>query len=1189
MNNITVLSDTKQKIRYVYHLSDIHIRSPERNDEYINVFNCLYNHLSKALSGSIIVITGDVMHLKTFLMPESVRMAHELFSSLANYAPVIVIPGNHDFNMANRSRLDALSPILINICESKNVFYLRDSGYYQYNNLLFGVSSIFDDMLLKAPIKKEHISIALYHGSIRNITMDDGTLFRDEIAKYDYGMLGDIHAHSFVNENKTIGYAGSLIQQSFGETIDGHGFIKWDLMSGSAVHIDIKNDYCFATINIVNGEITSDISNLSKKIRVRFTTTETTESQLRSIIDHLKQSHDIIEMKVISSLVTKTKRIESQTSTIQDSAFANHLSDYAPETAEELKKLHESIYKTVMHDKKDSISDASHSNSQKWSIIELRFSNMLCYGKDNIIEFDKYEPNKIIGIVAPNHYGKSAILDIILFVLFDRFSRGERRDILNKKKNTLQCSIVFKIGDQKYKIERKGTRSTSKVSVTIDVKFIKYDIDTDEEINLSGIDKNDTNRKICELVGNYDDYLVTCFCLQENHRTNFIEMTKLQKKDYLNDILKLNAYSFCHKYAKEKLKELNTELSIYSKDINNKTMTEMTDQALSLTKEIDLLSKQIELNAKIIHMYCPFIDGNKYNYESIIKAENDLLLQKQLYTGKDINELKMELERLESEYLNWLEDNNISAVESEINALFTQLIKIVPVSSVIDERDKWRQRIAEIDNTFNDMLDENNLLEQKKALESELLKMKRSVIGGLSFNDSIKTDVWDLDQIITKELSLISESKDRIQGHIEMINDFIEASQEDVLIERYRLLKKQKQDLLRGIEGCNLKDHLIAFEKSLRKLKRDIDDNINYINDIATQALIKTTETELRDVNEDLERIAASKAAQSEKVLLMEKISLTTEKITLYETHISSVAHNQIINNKIDILKAKLIELRKKELDYKTQKSDLESMITKMMAIDKLIDDNNINKGKCVLNESFMQLDESMRKMRDRLMNENSLLEKQRMSKVTLLTLTKKDISDYIATYQKHDELTKQNNLYQSYIKMVGPDGLPYTILKTYLPLIEKDVNKVLGTMVSFEIEIVFHDVLKANDHAVKNIKANIGCVDVNIRYPNSNPYNVSLASGFEKFIINLAIRLVLGNISMSSKPNFFIIDEGWSCMDTENKNNIPAIMDYLKSQFDHIIIISHLEELKNQSEYTINIERANGLSKVTNAMMVYD
>ena len=71
----------------------------------------------------------------------------------------------------------------------------------------------------------------------------------------------------------------------------------------------------------------------------------------------------------------------------------------------------------------------------------------------------------------------------------------------------------------------------------------------------------------------------------------------------------------------------------------------------------------------------------------------------------------------------------------------------------------------------------------------------------------------------------------------------------------------------------------------------------------------------------------------------------------------------------------------------------------------------------------------------------------------------------------------------------------------------------------------------------------------------------------------------------MSSKPNFFIIDEGWSCMDKENLGNVSVVMKFMKELYDHVIIISHLDELKEQADYALTIEKnKQNFSHINNA-----
>jgi DNA repair exonuclease SbcCD ATPase subunit len=189
----------------------------------------------------------------------------------------------------------------------------------------------------------------------------------------------------------------------------------------------------------------------------------------------------------------------------------------------------------------------------------------------------------------------------------------------------------------------------------------------------------------------------------------------------------------------------------------------------------------------------------------------------------------------------------------------------------------------------------------------------------------------------------------------------------------------------------------------------------------------------------------------------------------------------------------------------------------------------------------------------------------------------------YLINETKYNKKDNEIKLYKSYCETMNSKGLPYEIIKKYLPHIEGEVNAILHFMVPFNIEFIYHDETQIAKRKLKNTKANAGSVGINICKQNSAPYATDLASGSEIFIIGLAVRIALCKISLTAKPNFFIIDEGWDCLDNENLSNISGIMDYIKTQYEHIIIISHLNELKGQANYVINIKREKNFSHVDN------
>ena len=133
------------------------------------------------------------------------------------------------------------------------------------------------------------------------------------------------------------------------------------------------------------------------------------------------------------------------------------------------------------------------------------------------------------------------------------------------------------------------------------------------------------------------------------------------------------------------------------------------------------------------------------------------------------------------------------------------------------------------------------------------------------------------------------------------------------------------------------------------------------------------------------------------------------------------------------------------------------------------------------------------------------------------------------------------------------------------LPLIQDEVNEILAQLVEFTI--VF-------ETDGKNILTFI-------KYDKSS-WPLELTSGMEKFISSLAIRVALINVSNLPRPNFLAIDEGFGTLDSENLNSMFMLFDYLKSEFSFILVISHLDALRDVADNLFEINVTNDFSKIT-------
>lgn len=205
--DIQIIPTSIKNVDQIFHISDIHIRPYKRHDEYKQVFKTLYASIkSKRTPNSIIAILGDIVHAKTEMTPELIDIVSDFFNNLADICPTLVVPGNHDANLNNKNRMDAISPILKNI-KNKNIFFLKETGVYKFADLYFVNISVFENKPLDlTSIKNLKPKIALFHGVVDEAINKFGFHFRNEkinkdvFNNYDLVLLGDIHKYQILQK-----------------------------------------------------------------------------------------------------------------------------------------------------------------------------------------------------------------------------------------------------------------------------------------------------------------------------------------------------------------------------------------------------------------------------------------------------------------------------------------------------------------------------------------------------------------------------------------------------------------------------------------------------------------------------------------------------------------------------------------------------------------------------------------------------------------------------------------------------------------------------------------------------------------------------------------------------------------------------------------------------------------------------
>jgi DNA repair exonuclease SbcCD ATPase subunit/DNA repair exonuclease SbcCD nuclease subunit len=553
------------KIDKIFHVSDIHIRTLKRHTEYREVFKNMQNYITaNSTENSIAVVTGDIVHSKLDMSPELVQMLVDFFNGFT--VPTIVILGNHDMNLNNMHRVDAVSPIL-DVINNKNIIFIKENGLFEFGGVTWNhmaVDKTPADYIRAKDFEAEY-KIALHHGAVNTAKTDIGYQISNEhvtvdlFAGHDITLLGDIHKPAqFLDDAQTIAYPGSLIQQNHGEALD-HGMLVWDVENRCANFVEVHNDYGYVTIETQDATITKSPHRMPNKPRIRIKFNGTSAADMKRLIATIRKKYNVQDITIQRTITGTDVNTPANISigNVRDVEYQNVLlsdyidSNFPQATAEEIDAIRH-INRTI-NSRLPAVESIRHTT---WHPISFEFDNMFSYGEGNVINFENL--SDVCGLFAANTSGKSSLLDAITYTIFDKCSKtGKANEVLNNKKTTFRGVFKFEMNGIQYTIERRGTKKKEK-HVKVDVDFY-----TDTE-NLNGEERSDTNKSIRRYLGTYDDFILTAFSLQADNN-NFIEKSQKERKDLLSQFLDITVFEQLYQLAADEIKETAGRLKDYKK------------------------------------------------------------------------------------------------------------------------------------------------------------------------------------------------------------------------------------------------------------------------------------------------------------------------------------------------------------------------------------------------------------------------------------------------------------------------------------------------------------------------------------------------------------------------------------------------------------------------------------------------
>ena len=306
----------------------------------------------------------------------------------------------------------------------------------------------------------------------------------------------------------------------------------------------------------------------------------------------------------------------------------------------------------------------------------------------------------------------------------------------------------------------------------------------------------------------------------------------------------------------------------------------------------------------------------------------------------------------------------------------------------------------------------------------------------------------------------------------------------------------------------------------------------------------------MKDLNSEFSNLNAYYKKTSYGLEKLGDAEERNKQFHIFNDELNQISHDAVkIGGKID----------KNEATLKHTKSEIknvENSIKKYYQLEEKIESNNR------LNEQITKITTQISDLNFKSIDLDKKLRKV-LSTLSVAKNQKEQIEDDI---QKLVDIEQKILDYDLYLMALSKDGIPYELITRAIPSIEREINNVLENMNSgFHLELEMKDKM----------------IDAFICY-GDDKWNLELSSGMERFVSSLAIRIGLINVSTLPRPNFIIVDEGFGTLDSDNIANMQGAFQYLRTQFDFTMVITHLDTIKDYMDVLIPIEVEKGISKVT-------
>lgn len=423
------------------------------------------------------------------------------------------------------------------------------------------------------------------------------------------------------------------------------------------------------------------------------------------------------------------------------------------------------------------------------------------------------------------------------------------------------------------------------------------------------------------------------------------------------------------------------------------------------------------------------------------------------------------------------------------------------------------------------VVSESEVIEQRSNVE----KLSKILLGIDDKNRKVNESLNDsIDKISRLEIVLndydIELMKNQLDSYKKMRSS-VESLQQLFLSEQKSFERNKKTISILQDVPCGDNYPTCKFIKDAHEMRPVVDLQENKVSALKLQyekSLSSLNNVDEKKLNENLQKVEKLKERLNQ--LRLSRSSL--------ELQISQNSHEkQTFQTKLDLSKQKLQDLESRTDQQKN--NELTSLRNEMISLEMKI----------------------------------SSTEKTNLSLATLKGKLSSEIEKLQDDQQRRESTLQKVKYYEVIESSFSKNGIQDVIISSLLPAINEEISTILSGIVNFTVEL---EKLPNDDQ-----------IEIYINYGDGDRRVLEVCCGMEKTISSIALRTALNNVSTLPKSDIFIIDEGFGTLDETSITECSILLQSLKRYFKTILIISHVDAIKDIVDQTIEITRIEKDSKI--------